>query len=123
MKSLLATILLTVLLTACSSSNWKTAAVASGEAKSGAVSLTTDEKHRLYSAALAASESPLDTINFKLACQKIGVFDQDGEANDKYMTFVSEHVEWSTSKESEEFRRQINTWEKAREYVEKQLRK
>jgi hypothetical protein len=83
--------------------------------------LTGEEKHRLYAAALASSDSPLDTKIFKLACQKIGIFDQDGQPNDKYMAFVTEHFEWGTSEESEEFRRQINTREKAKAYVEQHL--
>jgi len=78
--------------------------------------LATDEKHRLYATALAASDSPLDTETFRLACQKIGIFDQDGQPNDNYLAFVTEHFEWGTSEQSEEFRRQINTKEKAKAY-------
>ena len=84
--------------------------------------LTEDEKHRLYAAALASSDSPLDATNFKLTCQKIGVFDAAGRPNDRYLAFVSEHVDWSARAETEKFRQQINTREKANTYLEQHLR-
>ena len=84
--------------------------------------LTEDEKHRLYAAALASSDSPLDARNFRLACQRIGIFDAAGQPNDRYMSFVSEHVDWSVHAQTEEFRRQINTREKANTYLEQHLR-
>jgi len=84
-------------------------------------SLSLEEKHRLYSAALAASDSPLDAALFKDVCQKIGIFDEDGNPNASYMTFVQEHVQWGMRSETNEFRSQINTKEKAQEYVKKHL--
>jgi hypothetical protein len=84
--------------------------------------LSEEEKHRLYAAALAASDSPLDDETFKRTCRAIGVFDEDGKPNNKYLTFVSVHVEWSTDSKSEDFRRQINTRDKAMAYVEQRLR-
>ena len=84
--------------------------------------LTEDEKHRLYAAALAASESPLDTATFKDVCRKIGIFDEAGQPNDYYLTFVSEHINWGMKSDTEEFRQQIDTKEKARAYVSHQLR-
>ncbi len=83
--------------------------------------LTEDEKHRLYAAALASSESPLDTNQFKQVCAKIGIFDPQGNPNDKYMAFVSQHIEWGTNSEADEFRREINTKEKARAYIDGHL--
>lgn len=83
--------------------------------------LSGDEKHRLYSAALAASESPLDTDTFKAVCQRIGIFDAAGKPNDQYMVFVSQHVDWGTKFEADEFRREINTKEKARAYIARYL--
>lgn len=79
------------------------------------------EQHRLYAAALAASDSPLDSQMFKRACQSIGIFDQKGQPNDSYMAFVTRHVAWSTSPQAEEFRRQIDTKEKAIVYVDEHL--
>ena len=93
-----------------------------GNSTSNNSHLTEDEKHRLYAAALASSDSPLDTRNFRLACQRIEIFDGEGRPNDRYMTFVGEHVEWSAQAQAEEFRQQINTREKANTYLEQHLR-
>ena len=122
MKSLLATILVAMMLSACSSGNSRTATATSGDPKPDPVSFTNDEKHRLYSAALAASESPLDTDLFKEVCKEIGIFDPDGTPNDNYMVFVTEHVDWGMKSETEQFRREINTKEKARGYIDRHLR-
>ena len=84
-------------------------------------SLTEDEKHRLYAAALAASESPLDTNLFRQVCTKIDIADTDGKPNDNYLSFVSRHVEWGTKAETDEFRQKINTKEKARAYIDGHL--
>jgi hypothetical protein len=88
---------------------------------SQASSLTEDQKHRLYTAALAASESPLDTDLFKDVCRKIGIFDADGVPNDSYMPFVSAHVDWAMRPETEQLRREINTKDKAKDYVARHL--
>ena len=80
------------------------------------------EQHRLYAAALAASDSPLESLMFKRACQSIGIFDQEGQPNDGYMAFVTRHIAWSTSPEADDFRRQINTKTKAMAYVDEHLR-
>jgi len=84
-------------------------------------SLSQEEKHRLYTAALAASDSPLDTALFKEVCQKIGIFEADGNPNGIYMTFVQEHVQWGMKAETNQFRSEINTKERAQEYVLKHL--
>lgn len=76
-----------------------------------------EEKHRLYSAALAASDSPLDTPVFKEVCQKIGIFGADGSPNGEYMGFVKEHVAWSMNGQANQFRSEINTKEKAQQYL------
>ena len=104
-----------ICLSTCSSCGWAT------RARSEPSRLTEDEKHRLYSAALAASESPLDTDLFKDVCKKIGIFDANGNPNDNYMAFVSEHVNWGMKSETGQFRQEINTKEKARGYVDRHL--
>ncbi len=115
MKSILAIVLIGVLIvismSACTGG--------SGTSTSGAgtASLTEDEKHCLYAAALAASESPLESETFKEVCKKIGVFDAHGNQNDNYMGFVTAHLEWAMKTETEQFKREINTKEKAREYI------
>jgi hypothetical protein len=83
--------------------------------------LSEDEVHRLYSAALAASESPLDSDLFKTVCQKVGIFDANNRPNDRYMAFVARHVDWSAQAETETFRHEINTREKARDYLNRHL--
>jgi hypothetical protein len=87
----------------------------------GAAHFTEDLKHRLYSAALAASESPLDNDTFKDVCRKIGIFDASGQPNDQYMAFVAAHLEWAMKPENNEFKREINTTERARAYLNKYL--
>ena len=118
MKPVLAILLLAVASSAFSCGKNSTAATSA--ARTGKT-LTEDEKHRLYSAALAASDSPLDTEVFKDVCRKIGIFDAHGNPTDKYMPFVSEHVNWSMTKEFQQFRREIDTKEKATAYLEQHL--
>ena len=83
--------------------------------------LTDDGKHRLYSAALAASESPLESETFAQVCRKIGIFDDHGNQNDRYLGFVSAHLEWAMKAETNAFKREINTREKASDYINKHL--
>ena len=73
-ETLLLISLAAVTLTSCSSNPKSGAALNS--------SLTRDEKHRLYAAALAASDSPLDTQIFKEVCSAIGISDSAGNARD-----------------------------------------
>ena len=93
----------------------------STSARKNASRLTEDEKHRLYSAALAASASPLDSDSFKDVCREIGIFGGDGKPNDQYMAFVAAHLEWATKIETQQFKREINTPENARAYLNKYL--
>jgi hypothetical protein len=80
-------------------------------------SLSQEERHRLYTAVLAASDSPLDAPLYKEVCQKIGIFDTDGNPNSAYLGFVQEHVAWSMNSEANQFRSEISTKEKAQQYV------
>lgn len=93
----------------------------SARARSGVDHLSEDEKHRLYSAALATSESPWDTEVFKDVCKKVGIFGADDNPNDKYMAFISEHIDWGMKVETEQFRQEINSKEKARDYLSRHL--
>jgi hypothetical protein len=115
MKSILRNSLIGVLIglstSACTSSSGTPAGV--GPA------FTQEEKHRLYAAALAASEFPLESETFKEVCRKIGIFDADGKQNDNYMGFVTAHFEWAMKTETEQFKQEINTRKKAREYINK----
>ena len=109
--SLVVTVLIALFFSGCASSS----------ARNPASPLTEDEKHRLYSAALAASDSPLDTDAFKDVCQRIGIFDAAGKPNDQYMAFMSAHVNWGMKPETEQFRQEINSKEKARDYLKRHL--
>lgn len=115
MKPLAAIALIVFSLSACSRGG-STAA-----SRNPASLLSADEKHRLYTAALAASESPLDTDLFKDVCKKIGIFDVNGNPNDQYLKFVTEHVDWGLKAESDQFRREVKSREKARQYVASNL--
>jgi hypothetical protein len=123
-KLVLAIILAAIALGGCScgaGSDHYTLTAAQSSNGGSAVSLSQEDRHRLYSAALAASDFPLDTALFKEVCKKIGIFDSDGEANDNYMSFVQEHVAWGMKTETNQFRSEINTKERAQEYVLKHL--
>ena len=84
-----------------------------------AATLTDDEKHRLYTAALAASETPLESELFKQVCRKIGIFDAEGKPNHNYMAFVAQHIDWAMRPENGLFRREIDTKEEAIAYLNK----
>src|SRR5438067_10864069 len=112
MKCLVIIALIALSLSACSSR---------GSSSNAARLLNEDDKHRLYSAALAASDSPLDTDIFKQVCREIGIVDAHGQANDQYMAFLSAHVNWGMKPETEQFRQQINSKEKARDYLKRHL--
>ena len=83
--------------------------------------MTESDKHRLYAAALAASDSPLDSDVFKQVCQRIEIFDAAGKPNQEYTDFVSKHIKWSAEADAGEFRREIDTRDKARAYVNQHL--
>src|ERR1700687_3838235 len=119
MKSFVAIGLIGVLiglnLSACTRSS------ATSVASAGSDGMSQDQKHRLYSAALAASESPLESETFGEVCKKIGIFDARGNQNDHYMAFVSAHIEWAMKAENRSFKQEINTREKAHEYLNKYM--
>ena len=83
--------------------------------------LSDENKHRLYSAALASSDSPRESEIFKTVCRKIGIFDAGDAPNDSYVSFVSAHVDWAMKAENEQFKQEINSREKARGYLSKYL--
>ena len=114
MKSFIVAALIALSLAGCGSKG-------STAPRPAATGLSDDQKHRLYSAALAASESPLDNDTFKTVCREIGIFDANGKPNDEYMAFVSRHVDWWARSETEQFRREINSKERARDYLKRHL--
>lgn len=116
MKSVLVVVLISISLSACSCANTKTGAGTQGD-RQFTVSLTSDEKHQLYSAALASTDSPLESEVFKTVCRKIGIFGAGGTPNDNYLPFVSAHLDWALKAETRHFKLEINTREKAGDYV------
>jgi len=121
MKSTLAIALVVISLAGCSYRNLSPSTTTAAEDKPNLNAMSEDEKHRLYSAALASSESPLDSETFKDVCQKIGIFDMRGQPNDQYMVFVGAHIEWAMKVETQQFKREINTAENAHAYLKKSL--
>lgn len=118
MKSTLATLLVGILLALSLSCGRGSAISAAG---TGPARLSEDEKHRLYSAALAAGESPFESETFREVCRKIEIFDAESKQNQNYMAFVTAHIEWALKTENEAFKQQINTRGKAIEYIKKYL--
>ena len=117
MKSNLAIAAIAFCLSMCiACSSWS----ATGSQKD-ASRFTADERHRLYAAALAVSDSPLDNDLFKDVCRRIEIFDAYGKPNEKYMAFVSEHLNWTMKPENEQFKSDINTKQKAHDYVVQHL--
>jgi hypothetical protein len=118
LNSILANVLIGILigfsLSACSSQSGARARVRTA-------GLTEEDRHRLYAAALEASEFPLESETFRKVCRKIGIFDDHGNQNDKYLGFVSAHLEWAMKAETDAFKREINTREKAGDYINKHL--
>lgn len=123
MKFLLPLALVSTALSACSvntAGGFATKNAKPNEVRSSD-SLTQEERHRLYSAALALSDSPLESETFKEVCKTIGIFDAGGAPNDNYLPFVAAHVDWVMKDETALFKQEIRTKEGAREYVNKHL--
>ena len=116
MKSILAIVLIGISISGCTSHSDISTATA------GSYSSTEEQRHRLYAAALAASESPLESETFREVCKKIGIFDAHSNQNGNYGRFVTAHLEWAMKTETEQFKREINTQEKARQYLIKHFR-
>ena len=70
---------------------------------------------------MAASDSPIDTDIFKEVCRRIGIFEVNGKPNDHYIAFVSQHVDWAIKSETDQFRLEIDSKDKAREYIKRHL--
>jgi len=103
--------LIATLSSACSSGGSR------AEINRNAASPLSDQRHRLYAAALGASDSPLDSPEFKSVCRAIGIFDVNDRPNDEYSDFVGEHVRWTMNANGKQFRLEIDTKDKARNYL------
>lgn len=117
MKPIPAIALAAILLSACSVGSHSGSATQMDASADRLAPLTSEEKHRLYTAALMAADFPLDSEIFKAACRRIGIMDANGNPNADYLEFVREHVDWGLKPETEQFRQEINTRAKAEEYA------
>ena len=117
LKVIAAIALLAILSSACSSGGSRAEIN-----RSAASPLSEDQRHRLYAAALAASDSPLDSQEFKSVCRAIGIFDVNDRPNDEYSDFVGEHVRWAMNANGKQFRLEIDTKDKARNYLSRYSR-
>lgn len=75
-------------------------------------SMSDDDKHKLFQAAAVTQ----DTVLIQRVWHKIGLAKADGTPNDHYTQFMKDHVAWLFS--NTDFIQDVNTAEKAREYVE-----
>jgi hypothetical protein len=76
-----------------------------------ASSMSDDDKHKLYQAALQSGDAEL----LRRVEVKLGLREDDYTAGEKYQAFVIEHVTWAYR--NTDFGQSINTPEKARAYV------
>jgi hypothetical protein len=121
MKSTFLIALVAITLSGCTQHDSPVSAAKVVETRPEVSGMSDDDKHRLYSAALATSDSPLDTRLFKDVCQKIGIYDLSGKPTAEYMSFVQTHIHWGMRAENESFRLEINSKEKARKYIVSRL--
>ena len=84
----------------------------SNTSPSTVASMSNDDKHKLYQAAIQTGDAQL----LQRVEVKLGLRDDDYTPGNEYETFVTEHVTWVFSNTG--FVRSINTAEKARAYVD-----
>lgn len=91
-----------------------TATTTTTPASGGGAAMSDDDAHKLYQAAAMTGDSQMIMdVN-----KKIGLLNADGSANQEKMTkFTTEHGAWAQKNTS--FLQEINTPEKAKEYVKK----
>ncbi len=83
----------------------------SSSSSSAASSLSDDEKHKLYHAALMTTDQEL----VRRVSVKMGLMNEDFTPGAEWEQFITDHVGWVLRNAS--FIRSVNTEEKAREYV------
>lgn len=83
----------------------------SNSSSSSVSSMSEDDKHKLYQAAISTGDQAL----VRRVSVKLGLMDDDYTPGDNYSAFLREHVTWVFN--NTDFIQSINTQEKAREYV------
>ena len=87
----------------------------SSSSSTSASSMTDDDKHKLYQAALMTADAEL----LRRVEVKLGLREDDFTIGDNYQAFVTQHVSWAIS--NTDFASEVNTPEKARDYVNKNI--
>ena len=87
----------------------------SSSSSSSASSMTDDDKHKLYQAALMTADAEL----LRRVEVKLGLREEDFTLGDNYQAFVTEHVSWAIR--NTDFASEVNTPEKARDYVNRNI--
>lgn len=98
-----------------SNDNDNSSSSSSSSSSSDASSLSDDEKHRLYHAALMTSDQEL----IRRVSVRMGLMNEDFTPGAEWEQFITNHVGWVLRNAS--FIQSINTEEKAREYVNDNL--
>ena len=92
-------------------SNDNSSSSSSSSSSSAASSLSDDEKHKLYHAALMTTDQEL----VRRVSVRMGLMNEDFTPGAEWEQFITDHVGWVLRNAS--FIRSVNTEEKAREYV------
>lgn len=87
----------------------------SSSSSRAASSLSDDDKHKLYQAAIQSGDAQL----LQRVEVKLGLREDDYTIGNNYENFVAEHVTWLFR--NNEFRQSIDTAEKARAYVDQNI--
>ena len=98
-----------------SNDNYNSSTATAPSTSTSASSLSEDDQHKLYYAALMTGDTEL--IN--RVSVKVGLMDDDYTPGDNYKDFIEAHAAWSIR--NTDFIRSIDTPEKARAYVNANL--
>ena len=91
--------------------------LACSKSGSSAASLSGDDKHKLYQAAINTRDSRL----IQRVTQALGLSDSNGSLTPAFAPFVKEHADWASK--NFDFVKQFTAPEKAKEYVNSHLPK
>lgn len=87
----------------------------SGTSTSSASSMSNDDRHKLYQAALQTGDPEL----VRRVSVKLGLMDEDYTPGANYRSFVTDHVTWTLR--NTDFAQSLDTPAKARAYVDQNM--
>ena len=87
----------------------------STNSSSSAASMTDDDKHKLYQAAMMTGDPEL----LRRVSVKLGLMDDDYTPGDEYNSFVASHVTWAIR--NTDFIQSLDSPAKARDYVNQNI--